>query len=57
LGALAIDEQRTGQSHRDLRDADELLDVAGQRARVEGVAADVLEVDAGALAHERPSRV
>ena len=43
LGVLAVDPQRAGEADRDLRDAEEVLDVAGQRRRVERVAADVVE--------------
>jgi hypothetical protein len=44
---LAVDEQRAGQPDRHLRDTEEVLDVAGQHGRVEGVAADVLELASG----------
>src|SRR5439155_10817374 len=60
LGVLAVDQQRPGETQRDLGGAHEVLDVARQDGRVERVAADVLEGHAGALARElqaRPRRV
>ena len=50
LRVLAVDEQRAGHTERDLRNADEVLDVAGGQIGVERVAADVLQVDAGLVA-------
>jgi hypothetical protein len=47
LGMLAVHEHRTGQPDRHLRDADEVLDVAGQNGRVERVTSDMRERGAG----------
>ncbi len=44
---LAVDAQRTSEPDRHLRGADEVLDVPGQDGRVEGVAADMVELGAG----------
>jgi hypothetical protein len=49
---LAVHEQRARQPDRNLRDADELLDVARQDRRVERVARDVLEPRGGLLLDE-----
>jgi hypothetical protein len=54
LRMLAVDEQRAGDPDRDLRHADELLDVARQQRRVERVRRDVVELRARALVQERP---
>jgi hypothetical protein len=45
---LAVDQQRAGEADRDLRDADEVLDVAARRRRIERVVGEVLELLAGA---------
>ena len=52
VGVLAVDRQRPGDAERDLRDADEALDVALQRVRVERVVRDVLELRSRELLHE-----
>jgi hypothetical protein len=41
---LAVDEQRPGEADRDLGDAGELLDVAGQDGGIERVRADFAPV-------------
>jgi hypothetical protein len=57
LRVLAVDEERAGEADGHLRDADEVLDVAGEDRRVERVAGDVLERCAGALLGELPARL
>ncbi len=42
LGVLAVDQQRPREADRNLRHADEVLDVAARHRRVEGEAIDVL---------------
>ena len=51
-GVLAVHQQRPRDPDRHLGDADEVLDVAVEHGRVEGVAAEVLRGDAGRLGKE-----
>ena len=53
LGVLAMDQQRSGEAERHLRHAGEILDVAARYARIDGVAGDMVQRRAGALADER----
>ncbi|MEZ5059900.1 MAG: hypothetical protein R2700_00025 [Solirubrobacterales bacterium] len=57
LGVLAVDEQGPRETDRHLCDAEEVLDVAGQDPRVEGVASDVLERRARDLLGEPQARL
>ena len=52
VGVLALDQERAGEPDRHLGRADEILDVAGQGARIEGMPADVVEPRAGSLLDE-----
>jgi hypothetical protein len=49
---LAVDTERSCQADRHLRDAHEVLDVAGQYSGVEGVAANVSKRGAAAFVDE-----
>ena len=49
LGMFAIDAQRSGKADRYLGHSDEILDIARQHGRREGILADMFELDAGLL--------
>jgi hypothetical protein len=49
---LAVDKQRAGYSDRHLRHADEVLDIPGDRGRVDGVTADMRGTGAGGIAEK-----
>jgi hypothetical protein len=51
---LAVDPERPGESDRNLRGADQVLDVAARRRRVEREARDVVEPASGPLLGELP---
>ena len=52
LGMFAVDANRPGDADGHLRDANEILDVAGKDRRVERVLCHVREIGAGSLANE-----
>ena len=54
-GVLAVDPERSGETDRNLRHAEKILDISGNDGGIEGIGAEVTEVDAGSRREKRAS--